>query len=64
MYLLSWIIFGNYVLLNLFMAILLDGFDSDDINEEMEDLEDGIEIGANLDLNEIEFEGSNLKSES
>ena len=36
------------------MAILLDGFDSDDLNEEIEDLEEGIEIGANLDINEIE----------
>lgn len=27
-YLISWIFIGNYVLLNLFLAILLNGFDS------------------------------------
>ena len=27
----SWIIIGNYVLLNLFLAILLDGFDENTI---------------------------------
>ena len=32
-YLVSWIFIGNYVLLNLFLAILLDGFDSNDLNE-------------------------------
>ena len=26
-YLISWIAIGNYVLLNLFLAIILDGFD-------------------------------------
>jgi hypothetical protein len=29
----SWIFMGNYVLLNLFLAILLDNFGNDDINE-------------------------------
>lgn len=38
-YLLSWIFIGNYILLNLFLAILLDGFASED-NEEEEDDEE------------------------
>jgi len=33
MYFVSWIFIGNYVLLNLFLAILLDGFDSSDLDE-------------------------------
>ena len=32
---------GNYSLLNLFLAVLLDGFESDDIGEEEEEGEDG-----------------------
>jgi hypothetical protein len=28
-YLISWIFLGNYVLSNIFLAILLDGFDED-----------------------------------
>ena len=38
-YFISWIFIGNYVLLNLFLAILLEGFDSNDINEEVNSLE-------------------------
>ena len=38
-YLISWIFMGNYVLLNLFLAILLDGFEEDDINQDIEELE-------------------------
>ena len=34
-YLISWVFLGNYVFLNLFIAILLDGFSS----EKLEDLE-------------------------
>ena len=29
-YIVSWIFIGNYSLLNLFLAVLLDGFTSDD----------------------------------
>ena len=42
MYLISWIFMGNYVLLNLFLAILFDGFhngDKDSINVLEEDEE-------------------------
>jgi len=42
-YLISWIFIGNFVLLNLFLAILLDGFDSNDLDEDIELLEDGFE---------------------
>jgi len=44
-YLISWIFLGNYVLLNLFLAILIDGFtskekkDEDDIFQGEEDIE-------------------------
>ena len=37
-YLISWISIGNYVFLNLFLAILLDGFASEDINDNNEAL--------------------------
>ena len=36
-YLVAWIVLGNYSLLNLFLAVLLDGFESDDVGEEEED---------------------------
>lgn len=39
LYFISWIFIGNYVLLNLFLAILLEGFDSNDIDEEVNSLE-------------------------
>jgi hypothetical protein len=32
-YVISWIFMGNYILLNLFLAILLDGFTSDEVNQ-------------------------------
>lgn len=34
-YLISWIFIGNYVFLNLFLAILLDGFVAEGDDEEM-----------------------------
>ena len=36
-YLISWIVLGNWILLNLMQAILLDGFDNDSITEEVSD---------------------------
>jgi hypothetical protein len=36
LYFVSWIFLGNFILLNLFVAILLDGF----INEDVEEMED------------------------
>ena len=40
-FIISWVIIGNYVLLNLFLAILLDGFNhTQAINEELEDFPD------------------------
>jgi hypothetical protein len=38
-YYISWIFIGNYILLNLFLAILLDGFLSED-DEEIGDVEE------------------------
>ncbi len=35
-FLVSWIFLGNWILLNLLQAILLDGFDNDSINSEEE----------------------------
>ena len=37
LYLISWIFIGNYALLNLFLAILLDGFTGDEIVDEEEE---------------------------
>jgi hypothetical protein len=39
-YIFTWIFIGNYILLNLFLAILLDEFTTnDDKNEEEEEIE-------------------------
>jgi len=43
-FLISWIFIGNFTLLNLLMAILLDGFDSDDFTEDMNILEAEFEV--------------------
>ncbi len=49
-FLISWIFMGNYVLLNLFLAILLEGFESGDISDDIAALEEDFEIGANINL--------------
>ena len=36
-FLISWIFIGNFILLNLFLAILLDGFESGEDEEELDD---------------------------
>lgn len=51
-FLISWLFIGNYVLLNLLMAVLLEGFDSDDVHQDAAALEEGIEIGQNVSLND------------
>jgi len=38
-YLVSWIFIGNYIFLNLFLALLLDEFTSEEVEEELEELE-------------------------
>lgn len=44
-FLISWIFIGNYVLLNLFLAILLEGFESEELLQEVEGvLDQDIEI--------------------
>jgi hypothetical protein len=50
-YMISWIFLGNYVLANIFLAILLDGFDEDALQEDFEELEEDIEIAPDIDLN-------------
>lgn len=49
-FLISWIFIGNFTLLNLLMAILLDGFDSDDVTEDMNILEAEFEVQPNLEF--------------
>jgi len=38
-YLVSWILIGNYIFLNLFLALLLDEFTSEEVEEELEEIE-------------------------
>ena len=42
-YLISWVFLGNYVFLNLFLAILLDGFSSGDSDLSEKELLEGAE---------------------
>ena len=51
----SWIFIGNFILLNLFLAILIEGFVSDDI-EEAEDTEELERQQAALRKRKIEQE--------
>ena len=39
LYLVSWIFIGNYIFLNLFLALLLDEFTGEEVEEELEELE-------------------------
>jgi len=39
LYLVSWIFIGNYLFLNLFLALLLDEFTGEEVEEELEELE-------------------------
>ncbi len=50
-YLVTWIFIGNYVLLNLFLAILLDGFENKEIEDEADILADEIQVAANVEIN-------------
>jgi hypothetical protein len=43
-YLISWIFIGNYVLLNLFLAILLEGFENKDIAIEISGVDEDEDI--------------------
>ena len=62
-FLISWIIIGNYILLNLFLAILLDGFNStQEINEEIEGMPKRIEY-ENVKNPNIDKESENQKTE-
>ena len=36
-FLISWIFIGNFILLNLFLAILLDGFEMDEEEDEFDE---------------------------
>lgn len=40
LYLLSWLSIGNYIFLNLFLAILLDEFTGEEVEEELEEMEE------------------------
>lgn len=50
-YLISWIFIGNYVFMNLVLAIIMDSFDSDEVKEDKKDIENQFEVVADLDLN-------------
>lgn len=43
-YFIVWIFIGNYVFLNLFLAILLEGFETKDLEQEINILEKDIVI--------------------
>lgn len=60
-YLIIWIFLGNYILLNLFIAVLLDGFSSAVTLNQVEDLNnefEGIELGA---TNQFEEEKKKIR---
>lgn len=44
LFLVSWIFIGNYVFMNLLLAVIMDSFDSADVKEEKEELENMYEI--------------------
>ena len=48
-YLVSWVIIGNWILLNLFLAILLDEFTSDEAKRDQEEIEEELNNGSDDD---------------
>ena len=48
-YLISWIFIGNFIFLNLFLAIILDEFSSKDTQKDEKELENGAEDDSDLD---------------
>jgi hypothetical protein len=54
-YFLSWIFVGNFSLLNLFLAILLDGFGSPEAENDMNEAENELE-GNNEENDDEEIE--------
>jgi hypothetical protein len=48
LYILSWQFFGNYVLLNLVLGIMLAGFDTDALGDDAAALEEGLEIAPDI----------------
>jgi hypothetical protein len=48
-YLVSWIFIGNFIFLNLFLAILLDGFENED--DEIEEIEEEDDLGSSFSNN-------------
>lgn len=53
-FLISWIFIGNYVLLNLLFAVLLDGFDNDRVNLDIKSLEEEFDVKENLEFDEMD----------
>lgn len=52
----SWIVLGNYILLNLFLAILLDGFsNTDDMEGTGDSLYDPLRLPLDSDEQEVYF---------
>jgi len=45
-FLVSWIFIGNYIFLNLFLAVILDEFTGQEVEEELEELEEEEEFGG------------------
>lgn len=50
-YLISWIFVGNYVLLNLLLAIVMDSFNDDEINEDKEEYLKGLQVEQDIAFN-------------
>jgi hypothetical protein len=53
-FLISWIFIGNYVLLNLLFAVLLDGFDNNRVNLDIKSLEEEFDVKENLEFDEVD----------
>lgn len=62
-YLISWIFIGNYILLNLFIAVLLEGFSSAVMLNQIEDLNNEFEGIEKIVKNEIEEADKNASNE-
>ena len=64
-YIISWIFIGNWILLNLLQAILLDGFDKDSEiqNDEEEELDELIEEEEKSEESENSMEEKNYENQ-
>ncbi|KAL4477034.1 hypothetical protein ABPG72_011731 [Tetrahymena utriculariae] len=51
LFLISWMFIGNYIFMNLVLAIIMDSFDSDEVQADRKEIENRFEVVEDIDFN-------------